>query len=75
MGELRMKTRLRELREERHLTQEALAARCGLHVDTITSIECGIRKNVYISTLSKLAKGLGVGADDIISRQEKEREV
>jgi transcriptional regulator with XRE-family HTH domain len=65
-----MKTRLRELREERHLTQEALAARCGLNHHTISEIECEIRKNVYISTLSKLAKGLGVDVEDIVRRRE-----
>ena len=61
-----MKTNLRELREERRMTQEALAARCGLNSHTISEIECGIRKNVYISTLSKLAKGLGVSVSAII---------
>ena len=61
-----MKTRLRELREERCLTQEALAARCGLNVDTISSIECGRQKRIYIDTLSKLAKGLGVSVSAII---------
>lgn len=63
---LGVETNLRELREERRMTQEALAARCGLHVDTINSIECGRQKRVYIDTLSKLAKGLGVSVSAII---------
>jgi transcriptional regulator with XRE-family HTH domain len=50
---------VRELRTERHLTQEDLADRASLHVTYISGIERGIR-NVGFENLDRVAHGLGV---------------
>lgn len=63
-----MKTKLRELRKSRNMTQAELAQRSGLHLHTISKIECGTQKNLFIGTLHKLAHGLDVTVKEIIGR-------
>lgn len=63
-----MKTKLRELRKRRNMTQAELAMRCGLGINTISEIECGHRKTIWIDTLNKLAQGLGVKVDELVRR-------
>lgn len=63
-----LKTRLREMRIKRRLTQQELAKRCGLGINTISEIECGHRKTIWIDTLNKLAHGLGVKVDELVRR-------
>ena len=50
--------RVRELRLERGLTQEALAARAGLHSTYVGGIERG-KRNVGFDNIVKLARALG----------------
>ena len=56
--------RITELRRQSGLTQEQLAEKLGLHSRTIASIEQGTRW-ARLSTLHKLAKGLGVETSDL----------
>jgi transcriptional regulator with XRE-family HTH domain len=51
--------RVRELREQRGLSQEQLAERAGLHWTYVSGIERG-RRNPGLNTLGALAKALGV---------------
>jgi transcriptional regulator with XRE-family HTH domain len=51
--------RLALLRQERGLTQDQLAAKTGLAVDTIGAIEQG-RRWARLTTLHRLAHGLGI---------------
>ena len=53
---------------KRQLTQQELARRCGLGINTISEIECGHRKTIWIDTLNKLAHGLGVKVDELVRR-------
>jgi transcriptional regulator with XRE-family HTH domain len=52
------------LRQERNLTQDQLADKTGLSIDTISAIERG-RRWARLTTLHKLAKGLGTTTDNL----------
>lgn len=56
--------RIRQVREERGLTQEELAARADLHRAYIGQIECG-EKNIGLVNLEKIAKALKVDIRDL----------
>jgi transcriptional regulator with XRE-family HTH domain len=57
--------RLKALRAQRNLTQEALAARCGLDPTFISALEAG-RREPRLSNLAKLSQGLGVSVGDLV---------
>ncbi len=56
--------RVAVLRQKHGLTQEQLANKTGLSVDTIGAVEQG-RRWARLTTLHKLAKGLGVSTDEL----------
>ena len=58
--------RVRALRKERRLSQEALGGKAGLHTTYVGAVERGER-NVSIETLEKIADGLGVKIYDLLS--------
>jgi transcriptional regulator with XRE-family HTH domain len=58
--------RIRELRRERGLTQEELAARAGLHSRDISRLELG-GANFGVSVLFDVGKGLYVSPDKLVS--------
>jgi transcriptional regulator with XRE-family HTH domain len=60
----RIGTAVRKFREERDLSQDALAERAGMPQVTISAIERGTR-TPGADTLWKLAQGLGVSPNDI----------
>ena len=60
---------IRSLRQAMGLSQEELAARCGLHRTYIGSIERAER-NVTLSTLEALAAGLGVVVQELLMTNE-----
>jgi transcriptional regulator with XRE-family HTH domain len=60
----RLGARVREIREEQHKTQEAVAERAGLSAKFIGEVERG-RANASVDTLEKLAHGLGVQVGDL----------
>lgn len=57
--------RMREVRIERGLSQEALAALAGLHRTYIGSVERGER-NISIDNMSRIAKALDVSLGDLV---------
>jgi transcriptional regulator with XRE-family HTH domain len=63
---MRLKDRVRQLRDERGLTQEALARRCELSVGTIRKIEQGDIEDVRWQTIRELAKAFGLTLDQLV---------
>lgn len=55
---------VRNLREEKNLSQEKLAEKCNLHRTYVSDIERG-KRNVSIINIYKIAKALNVKADRI----------
>ena len=56
--------RIRDIREERKLTQEELAERAGLPRQHVSDLERGVMRP-RIDTAQKLAAALGVTVDDL----------
>ena len=57
--------RVRHLREQRGLTQEALADLSGLHPTYISGIERG-KRNVSLANIRRLATALGVSLSELV---------
>ena len=57
--------RLRELRKARDLSQEKLAELSGLERTYISQAEQG-RRNTTLSTMQKLAAGLGIAPSELL---------
>lgn len=68
-----LRVRLRELREEHELSQQALGDRAGVRQATISELESGKAKRIDFATLEKLADALGVEPGALIEREEKRR--
>ncbi|MBV9470126.1 MAG: helix-turn-helix transcriptional regulator [Abitibacteriaceae bacterium] len=62
---------IRSLRTEVGLSQEELAARCGLHRTYIGSIERG-EKTITIETAQKLAKAFEISLTQLFSQLESQ---
>jgi transcriptional regulator with XRE-family HTH domain len=65
--------RIRELREARGLTQNALAERAGISATFLRNIEKGVTKRPSIVTLEALAGALRVPLSEITGEQEMGR--
>lgn len=57
---------LKKLRGKRGYSLEKVARLADLSLNTIVKIENGVNKNPTIETLTKIAKALEVGVDDLI---------
>ena len=60
--------RIKDLREFRDLTQEELAERAGVHVDTIRKLEQNQRQSARINTLRALARALDVQLERLVGQ-------
>jgi transcriptional regulator with XRE-family HTH domain len=58
---------LQRLREAKGLSQLALAKRAKVTQGYISELEAGAKKNPGITTLQKLAKGLGVPVTELLT--------
>ena len=56
----KLSTVIRELREQRDLTQEELAKRAKITRSHLSLLEAGHRKNPSLDILKRLARALGV---------------
>lgn len=59
--------RLRELREQRHMSRRVLSQLCGLSINMIAQYERG-EKTPSVDTLVQLAEVLGVSVDTLLGR-------
>ena len=59
---------LKKIRAEKGYPLEKVARLADLSLNTIVKIENGVNKNPTIDTLSKIAKALEVGVDDLIQK-------
>lgn len=57
--------RVKELREDRGLTQYALAPLAGVSRTYLADVERGMR-NASLETISKIANGLGVSIEELM---------
>jgi len=64
--EERFASNLRRYRKAAKLTQEQLAAKTELHPTEISRLERGVR-NPRLATIVRLARGLGVGAEQLVA--------
>lgn len=67
-------TRIREGREKRAMTQEALAKIIGLSRTSLTNIERG-RQRILLHTLSEIATALGMNANELFPAPENDVQV
>lgn len=61
---------IRDLRKERGLSQERLAAEAGVHRSFVFRLERG-DVNVSVDTLQRIAQALGVPVSRILARAEQ----
>jgi transcriptional regulator with XRE-family HTH domain len=61
---------IRELREERHISQEAFATKCGIDRGYYGHIERG-HSNPSLTSVLKIAEALGVAPSEIHARAER----
>ena len=57
---------LKKLRDKKGYSLERVARLADLSLNTIVKIENGVNQNPTIETLTKIAKALEVGVDDLI---------
>ena len=57
---------LRKLRSKKGYSLEKIARLADLSLNTIVKVENGVNQNPTIETLTKIAKALDVGVDDLI---------
>ena len=56
---------IREVREDRAMSQEKLAEESGLHRTYISSVELG-RRNISLDNIQKIALALGVSMTELM---------
>jgi putative transcriptional regulator len=68
--------RIIQLREQRNMTQYALAKAAGIPRSTLNSVERGSRsgERLSLATARRLARALGVTIDDLAGTQDDDEE-
>ncbi len=58
--------KIKQLRNKQGLTQDELARKADLPYTTLTKIESNVITKPTIQTVMKIAKGLGIGLDELM---------
>jgi transcriptional regulator with XRE-family HTH domain len=66
MANSKISLNIKKLRSEKGYSLEKVARLADLSLNTVIRIESGVNKNPTIETLTKIAKALNVGVDDLI---------
>ena len=67
MSNNKISENLKRYRSKKGYSLEKIARFADLSLNTIVKVEKGINKNPTIGTLTKIAKALSVGVDDLIN--------
>ena len=59
---------IKKYRDKLGISQDKLSKLAGVTLHTLTKIESGATPDPRIETVSKIARGLGVGVDDLIQK-------
>lgn len=57
---------IKRLRQDKGISQDRLSKLADLSLNTVVTVESGANPNPTIETLTKIAKALSVGVDDLI---------
>jgi len=67
-NKLAIGSKIRKWRKKRDLTQDELSKKADIPYPTLVKIESDAVKNPSIETVVKIANGLGVGVDELLSK-------
>ncbi len=57
---------IKKVRQDKGISQDRLSKLADLSLNTVVTVESGANPNPTIETLTKIAKALSVGVDDLI---------
>jgi transcriptional regulator with XRE-family HTH domain len=57
---------LKKIRQDKGISQDRLSKLADLSLNTVVTVESGVNPNPTIETLTRIAKALEVGVDDLI---------
>ena len=57
---------LKKIRQDKGMSQDRLSKLADLSLNTVVTVESGVNPNPTIETLTKIAKALEVGVDDLL---------
>jgi transcriptional regulator with XRE-family HTH domain len=57
---------LKKIRQDKGISQDRLSKLADLSLNTVVTVESGANPNPTIETLTRIAKALEVGVDDLI---------
>jgi DNA-binding Xre family transcriptional regulator len=67
--------RLLTLRNRRQLTQAELAKQAGISLQSIALLEQGVHRDLYGTTLRRLARALGCSVDELVGLDLQEHQI
>lgn len=64
--QLKIGKKIKKLRQEKGISQDRLSKLADLSLNTVVTVESGANPNPTIETLTRIAKALKVGVDDLL---------